>query len=182
MVFVIHQHELATSTHVPPHPKPSPHLPPDPNPLGCPRSLALGALLYALNLHWSSILHMVIVYVSMVFSQIFPPSPFPAESKSLFFKITNNLSHKCLSSQLCFALLSLFWLLSKDFCRIDKSRHFILFLYWRLENFCDLTRIILLVIRIYLILVKIGKGVCQAVCCHLAYLIYMQSTSCKMPG
>ena len=29
---------------------------------------------------------------------------------------------------------------------------------------------------------KNGKGVCQAICCHPAYLIYMQSTSCKMPG
>ena len=28
---------------------------------------------------------------------------------------------------------------------------------------------------------KIGKGVCQGcVCCHPAYLTYMQSTSCKM--
>ena len=33
------------------------HLPPHPMPLGCPRSLALSALLHALNLHWSSILH-----------------------------------------------------------------------------------------------------------------------------
>ena len=60
MVFVTHQHELATGTHVPPQPKPSPYLPPDPNPLGCPRALALGALLYAPNLHWSSVLHMII--------------------------------------------------------------------------------------------------------------------------
>ena len=29
---------------------------------------------------------------------------------------------------------------------------------------------------------KIGKGVYQAVYCHLAYLTYMQSTSCKMLG
>ena len=28
---------------------------------------------------------------------------------------------------------------------------------------------------------KIGKGVLQAVYCHLAYLTYMQNTSCKMP-
>ena len=27
---------------------------------------------------------------------------------------------------------------------------------------------------------KNGKGVCQAICCHPAYLIYMQSTSYKM--
>ena len=29
---------------------------------------------------------------------------------------------------------------------------------------------------------KIGKGVHQAVYCHPAYLTYMQSTSCEMPG
>ena len=29
---------------------------------------------------------------------------------------------------------------------------------------------------------QIGKGVSQAVYCHPAYLIYMQSISCKMPG
>ena len=29
---------------------------------------------------------------------------------------------------------------------------------------------------------QIGKGICQAVYCHPAYLTYMQSTSCEMPG
>ena len=29
---------------------------------------------------------------------------------------------------------------------------------------------------------QIGKGICQAVYCHPAYLTYRQSTSCKMPG
>ena len=29
---------------------------------------------------------------------------------------------------------------------------------------------------------QIGKGVCQAVYCHLVYLTYIQSTSCKKPG
>ena len=43
----------------PPHPEPLSHLPPHPIPLGCPRALALGALLHALNLHWPSVLHMV---------------------------------------------------------------------------------------------------------------------------
>ena len=28
---------------------------------------------------------------------------------------------------------------------------------------------------------KLGKGYVKAVYCHLAYLNYMQSTSCKMP-
>ena len=29
---------------------------------------------------------------------------------------------------------------------------------------------------------KLGKDYVKAVYCHLAYLTYMQSTSCKMPG
>ena len=29
---------------------------------------------------------------------------------------------------------------------------------------------------------KLGKEYCKAVYCHPAYLTYMQSTSCKMPG
>ena len=29
---------------------------------------------------------------------------------------------------------------------------------------------------------QLGKGVCQAVYCHPAYLIYMQSISCEIPG
>ena len=29
---------------------------------------------------------------------------------------------------------------------------------------------------------QIGEGVCQAVYCHPAYLTYMKSTSCEMPG
>ena len=53
VVFAIHQHELATEVHVS-------YLPPYPIPLGCPRALALSALLHAFNSHWSSILHMVI--------------------------------------------------------------------------------------------------------------------------
>ena len=29
---------------------------------------------------------------------------------------------------------------------------------------------------------KLGKEYIKAVCCHLAYLTYMQSTSCRMSG
>ena len=29
---------------------------------------------------------------------------------------------------------------------------------------------------------KLGKEYNKAVCCHLVYLTYMQSTSCEMPG
>ena len=40
------------------HPEPPCHLLPHPIPLGCPRELALSALLHASNFHWSSISHM----------------------------------------------------------------------------------------------------------------------------
>ena len=43
-----------------PHSESPSHLPLHPIPLSCPRALTLGALLHASNLHWSSILHMVI--------------------------------------------------------------------------------------------------------------------------
>ena len=68
----------------PPNPEPPSHLPPYPIPLGCPRALALGALLHTWNSHRSSILHMAI-YMSQLFSQIIPSSPSPTEPKSLFF-------------------------------------------------------------------------------------------------
>ena len=29
---------------------------------------------------------------------------------------------------------------------------------------------------------KLGKEYVEAICCHPAYLTYMQGTSCKMPG
>ena len=82
MFIPIHQHESATGIHVFPaaHPERPSHLPLHPIPLGCPRALALGALLYASNLHWLSILYTVVY----MFSQIIPRSP-PAKSKSLFF-------------------------------------------------------------------------------------------------
>ena len=44
-------------------------LPPQPIPLGCPRAPALSALLHALNLHWSSILH-VVIYMFQCYSLI----------------------------------------------------------------------------------------------------------------
>ena len=55
IVFAIRWHELATGTHVA-HPESHCLVPSHPIPLGCPRALALSALLHALNLHWLSIL------------------------------------------------------------------------------------------------------------------------------
>ena len=61
MVFPIHQYELAIRhTCVPSILKPSPHFSPHLTLPGLHRTLALGALLYTLNSHWLSILHMVI--------------------------------------------------------------------------------------------------------------------------
>ena len=66
-----------------PHPDPPSHLPPHPISQGPPSAPALSTLSHASNLDGWSISHMI--YVSMLFSQIIPPSPSPTESKSLFF-------------------------------------------------------------------------------------------------
>ena len=62
MVFVIPRHEAAMGVHVSHHPEPHSHFLPY-IPLGCPRAPALGALLHASNLCWSSISYMVIYMV-----------------------------------------------------------------------------------------------------------------------
>ena len=82
MAFAIHQHELAIDIHVSPHPEPTSHLPPTPP--GCHRAPALGALLHALL---ALVIHSAYgnVHVSMLFSQIIPPSSSPTKSRSLFF-------------------------------------------------------------------------------------------------
>jgi len=60
VVFAIHWHESATGVHVSPHPEPPSQLSLLSIPLCHPRAPALSALFHASNLHWSSILHMVI--------------------------------------------------------------------------------------------------------------------------
>ena len=60
MAFAVRQRESATGILVSHHhPETPSHIPPHPIPLGCLRAPALGALLNASNLHWSSVLHMV---------------------------------------------------------------------------------------------------------------------------
>ena len=59
----------------------SSHLPPHPVPLSYPNAPALSALYHASNLDWWSISNMINIHVSMLFSQIIPPSPSPTESK-----------------------------------------------------------------------------------------------------
>ena len=67
-----------------PHPEPFSHLPPHPIPLGHPSTPDPSTLYHAPNLNWRFISHMLI-YVSMPFSQIIPPSPSLTESKRLFY-------------------------------------------------------------------------------------------------
>ena len=62
-------------------------LPPHPILLGCPRALALSALFHASNLDWSSFTYGS-VHVSVLFSQIIPPSPSLTEN-SFFFQVMN---------------------------------------------------------------------------------------------
>ena len=51
----------------PPHLELPSHLSPHPIPLGCARALALNSLLRVLNLHWSSVLH-VMMYMFQCYS------------------------------------------------------------------------------------------------------------------
>ena len=62
MVFATYQHESATGIHISPCLEPPSDLSPHPVPLGCARAPALDSLLHVLNLHWSSVLH-VIMYM-----------------------------------------------------------------------------------------------------------------------
>ena len=52
-----------------------------PNPSQCTSPEHLS---HASSLDWRSVSHLIIIHVSMLFSQIIPPSPSPIESKSLF--------------------------------------------------------------------------------------------------
>ena len=72
---------------------PLPPPPRHPIPRGHPSAPALSTLSHASNLDWRSVSHMVI-YISMLFSQIIPASPSPTESKRLFFtSVSLLLSH-----------------------------------------------------------------------------------------
>ena len=70
-----------------PHPEAPSHFPPYPIPLGHPSAPALSTLSHASNLDWWSVSSPVYdnIHLSMLFSQIIPPLPFPTESKSLLY-------------------------------------------------------------------------------------------------
>ena len=80
MVFTKHWHESATGVHVSPILNSPTTNQPHPILRGCPRALALSALFHDSNLHWSSILHMVI-YIFQCYSllsshpHLLPQSP-----------------------------------------------------------------------------------------------------------
>ena len=79
--FAIHQHESHMSAHVSHHPEPPSHLLPHSIPLGCHRAPALNALLHASNLHWLSILHMVIYMFQCYSLKSSHPLPLPQSTK-----------------------------------------------------------------------------------------------------
>ena len=65
----------------PTNPEPPSHLPLYPVPLGCPRASVLCALLHTSNLHWSSILHMVIYMLQCYSLKSSHPLLLPQRSK-----------------------------------------------------------------------------------------------------
>ena len=85
VVFGIHRHESTVGTHVSPVLNRRSPVSPHSIPLGCPRASALSALLQALNLHRSSILHVVIYIFQCCSLKSSHPHLLPQEFKSLFF-------------------------------------------------------------------------------------------------
>ena len=79
--FAIYWYESAMGIHVSPHPETLYHFLPYPIPLDCPRALALSALFHALNLHWSSVLHMAIYMFQWYFLKSSHPHLLPQSLK-----------------------------------------------------------------------------------------------------
>ena len=82
--FAIHQHESSIGVHVLHNLNPPPTFLRIPSLWVIPVGTVPSTLSHASNLDWRSVSHMVI-YISMLFSQIIPASPSPTESKRLFY-------------------------------------------------------------------------------------------------
>ena len=100
LVFAIHPHESTMCAHVSHHPESPFHLPPHPIPLDCPRVRALDALLHALNLHWTSMLHMVMYMLQCYSLKSSHPHPLPLtpEVYSLCLCLLGCPAHKIVST------------------------------------------------------------------------------------
>ena len=68
-----------------PHPEPPSHLPPHPIPQDCPSNPGFEWPVSCIKLGLVIYFSYGNIHVSMLFSQIIPPLPYPTESKSLFF-------------------------------------------------------------------------------------------------
>ena len=79
-----HWHESATGVHVSPIPKPRPSSSSS-HPSGGPSALVLSATASCIELGLVIYFTYGKIHVSVLFSQIIPPSPSPTESKSLLF-------------------------------------------------------------------------------------------------
>ena len=84
VVFAIHRHEPATGARVSPILKPLPP-PSPPHPSGPSQSTAFECPTSGIKLVLLIDVTYGNIHVSLLFSQIIPPLPSPAESKSLFF-------------------------------------------------------------------------------------------------
>ena len=95
--------------HVFPHFEPPSYLPTHPIPLGCPRAPTLSALLRALNLHWSSILHMVTYTFQCYPVKSYHPYLLPHSPKVCSL-------HLCLFCYLAYRLIATVILYSINMC------------------------------------------------------------------
>ena len=93
VVFDIHGHESAMGVHVSPIPNPPPLLSPT-YPHGLSQCTGFECPVSCIELGLVICFTYGNIHVSMLFSQIIPPLPFPTESKNLFFiSVSLLLSH-----------------------------------------------------------------------------------------
>ena len=83
--FAIHQHESATGIHVFAIPNPPSNFPPHTISLGRPSASSPKHPVSCIKPGLTTRFIYDIIHVSMLFSQIIPPSPSPPESKRLFY-------------------------------------------------------------------------------------------------